>query len=331
LRVGKLEQRHFENGKTMFNSWDIGKVSGIKLRVHWTFFLLPIWIYFSSIFAGSSFAAAATSVLFVFAIFGCVLLHELGHALAARQFGIGTRDITLLPIGGIAALDRIPRNPAQELWIAVAGPLVNVVIAAVLFGAMVLSLIPPESAVALFLGQLLFANIALVVFNMIPAFPMDGGRVLRSSLAMFMEYAKATRIATSVGQACAIALGLLGLFSGNVMLMIIAGFIFLSARAENMYASYESGASRFGNQTGFPIQNEADVSNSFNGMWYTDEEAVPASLSVRSVADWLTNQRRESCSVVDSGRIIGKISRSQLIVAIYRGMGRVPVGKLVLS
>ena len=315
----------------MFNSWEMGRVSGIKLRVHWTFFLLPIWIYLASIFAGNGFAAAATSVLFVLAIFGCVLLHELGHALAARQFGIGTRDITLLPIGGIAALDRMPRKPVQELWIAVAGPLVNVVIAAALYGGMVVGLIPPESAVAPFLGQLLFANIVLVVFNMIPAFPMDGGRVLRSSLAMFMEYARATQIATSVGQACAIVLGLLGLFSGNIMLMIIAGFIYLSARAENTYASHEADAMRFGQQTGFRFPDNADVRGSFGGTSYSEDEAVPASLSVRSVADWLTNQRRESCSVVDSGRIIGKISRTQLIEAIYRGMGPMPVGQLVLS
>ena len=141
------------------------------------------------------------------------------------------RDITLLPIGGIACSDRIPRKPAQELWIAVAGPLVNVVIAAALYAALAVGIVPQSLAVESFFGQLMLANIVLVVFNMIPAFPMDGGRVLCSLLAMFMDYAAATRAATTVGQFCALGLGLLGLFSGNIMLIVIAGFVFLSARA----------------------------------------------------------------------------------------------------
>ncbi|TWU56373.1 site-2 protease family protein [Rubripirellula reticaptiva] len=117
----------------MNNSWHLGRFAGIDVRIHWTFLLVPIWIYFSSMAAGSGAVAATVAVLFVLAIFGCVVLHEYGHSLTARRFGIGTRDITLLPIGGVASLQRMPRNPWQELAISVAGPAVNVVIATVLF------------------------------------------------------------------------------------------------------------------------------------------------------------------------------------------------------
>ncbi len=313
----------------MNNSWELGSVSGIKLRVHWTFLLLPIWIYFSTIMAGSGIAAAATSVLFVLAIFGCVLLHELGHAMAARQFGIATRDITLLPIGGVASLERIPRKPLQELWIAVAGPLVNVAIATVIFLGLSFSPISVLPAAGHFLGQLGLVNVVLVLFNMIPAFPMDGGRVLRSFLAMFMDYVQATNIAATVGQVCAVGLALLGLFSGNVMLILVAGFVFLAARAENMFVSGQSSGIQFVPQSDSVVDESPKTLSQAEGVWFRDDEAVPASLSVSSVAAWLSSQRRDHCTVVDSGRIIGEITKTQLIAAIYRGLGRLPVGQLV--
>jgi Zn-dependent protease len=315
----------------MINAWNLGTVGGIKLRVHWTFFLLPIWIYVTSIVGGRGVSAAVISVLFVLAIFGCVLLHELGHAFAARQFGIGTRDITLLPIGGVAALEKIPRHPLQELWIAVAGPLVNVVIAAVLFMAISLNPAPGVSLASQFFAQLALANVVLVLFNLIPAFPMDGGRVLRSILAMFMDYAAATNAAATVGQFCAIGLGLLGLFSGQLMLLLVAGFVFLAAKAENMQVAAE--ASRFSYQPG----NESSTvemplpQGSPEGIWYRDEESVPSSLSISSAAAWLARQHRDYCAVVESGRVIGRITKSQLVAAIYRGLGRLPVGALVVS
>ncbi len=275
---------------------------------------------------------AVFSLLFVLAIFGCVLLHELGHALAARQFGIATRDITLLPIGGLAMLQRMPRNPFQELWIAIAGPLVNVVIAIVVFTGLALSPVPTSGGIGRFLWQLGAANVVLVLFNLIPAFPMDGGRVLRSVLAMFMDYVSATRIATVIGQFSAVGLGLLGLASGNFMLLLIAGFVFLAARAENLSVAN----SRY--QPTSPIQYieprqyfDGGQSTSPNGISFMDEEPVPSSLTVTSVAAWLANQHRDYCPVVESGHVIGRITMSQLVAAIYRGLGRVPVGQLVMT
>lgn len=213
--------------------WKLGNLSGIGVYIHWSFWLLPAWILFS---AGGGIAQAIGSVIFVFAIFGCVVLHEMGHALMARHFGIGTRDITLYPIGGVASLERIPRRPSQELAIAVAGPAVNVIIAGLLLVLLLVAGIGSQGLVfslagGSFLLNLLFVNVGLVIFNMLPAFPMDGGRVLRSLLAMRKPYLRATEIAVRVGQVVAIMLGLLGLMSGGT-LVFIAVFIFLAAAAE---------------------------------------------------------------------------------------------------
>jgi Zn-dependent protease len=315
----------------MNNSWNLGSVSGINLRVHWTFLLLPAWIYFSSISAGSGVVTAAISVLFLLAVFGCVVLHEFGHAMAARQFGIGTRDITLLPIGGVASLERMPRNPLQELWIAVAGPLVNIVIATAILMGLAINPTTGSTVLSQFFGQLMLANVVLVVFNMIPAFPMDGGRVLRSILAMFMDYAQATNVAASVGQVCAIGLGLLGLFSGNFMLLFVAGFVYLAAKAESMQVANEASGVRFeghGNRFASDLRRD---NRQVDGGGLRDDAAVPASLSVSSVAAWLGSERRDRCAVVESGQVIGEISKSQLIAAIYRGLGRIPVGQLMAS
>lgn len=213
--------------------WKLGKLAGIGVYLHWSFWLLPAWILLS---AGGSPAGAVGSVLFVFAIFGCVVLHELGHALMARHYGIGTRDITLYPIGGVANLERMPRRPSQELAIALAGPAVNVVIAGVLFSILLVAGIGAQGLMfsvvgGSFLVSLLAVNIALVVFNMLPAFPMDGGRVLRAFLAMRVPYLRATEIAVRVGQGVAIVLGLLGLLTGGTLLFV-ALFVFLAAQAE---------------------------------------------------------------------------------------------------
>ena len=213
--------------------WKLGNVAGIGVYIHWSFWLLPVWILLS---AHGGLGGALSSVLFVFAIFGCVILHELGHALMARHFNIGTRDITLYPIGGVASLERIPRRPSQELAIALAGPAVNVVIAAALFVLLLVVGVGTQGLVFTFAGgsflvNLLLVNVALVVFNMLPAFPMDGGRVLRALLAMRLPYLRATEIAVRVGQGVAIVLGLVGLFTGGTI-VFVALFVFLAAQAE---------------------------------------------------------------------------------------------------
>lgn len=217
-------------------SWSlpIGRFGPTLLRVHVTFFLLLAWIGLSAWQRGGV-PAARDSLLFIVLIFTCVVLHEFGHILVARRFGIETPDVTLLPIGGVASMSRMSDKPEQELAIAVAGPLVNVAIAVLLF--LVLGTIHPDHvtriddpAVSLF-ARLAAANVFLVLFNMIPAFPMDGGRVLRALLAMYFGRARATRMAAALGQALALVFGFLGLF-GHPLLIFIAIFVYIAAAGE---------------------------------------------------------------------------------------------------
>lgn len=217
-------------------SWKVGQIAGIDLRIHATFVLLLGWVGASYWVAGRSVHMALSGVTFIVALFACVVLHELGHAMAARKFGIRTRDITLLPIGGLARLERIPEEPQKELWIALAGPAVNVAIAAVLFIWLVAThewepMDRLRVAAGPFVERLLMANIWLVLFNLVPAFPMDGGRVLRALMAARMPYLKATQIAANVGQGLAFAFGFAGLFL-NPMLLFIGLFVWIGAAQE---------------------------------------------------------------------------------------------------
>lgn len=231
-------------------NWSVtlGRVGGTELKVHATFFLLLAWV----VAAGSvaeGLAAALVNAAFIVAIFACVVLHELGHAAMARRFGIRTPDITLLPIGGMARLERFPDDPRQEILIAIAGPAVNVAIwlaLTILLNAQVsLDLMGSfEDPSQGFLARLATINLVLVVFNLLPAFPMDGGRVLRAVLEMSMGRARATAIAAGVGQATAFLFGFLGLSSGNPILVLIAVFIFFAAGAEGADASLRSKAAR---------------------------------------------------------------------------------------
>jgi Zn-dependent protease len=199
-------------------SWRIGRVAGIGIYIHATFWLLILFILVDYWVQGHNVMMALAGVVFVMAIFGCIVLHELGHALMARRFGIRTRDITLLPIGGLARLERMPEKPLEELWVALAGPAVNVVIAALLFGVLVALGGQPgwwkfQWVGGSFLNKLMVVNVWLVAFNLIPAFPMDGGRVLRALLATRMEYTDATHVAARIGQGIAYLFGLVGLFT----------------------------------------------------------------------------------------------------------------------
>lgn len=218
-------------------SYSIGRLFGSELRVHATFFLLLAWIGTASWLSDGP-AAAIISILFVLALFSCVVAHELGHALMARRYGVRTPDITLLPIGGMARLERIPENPREEIAVAMAGPAVNIVIwmvLVVIFGAQgnPLTLFSMEGASQGFFERLAAANLFLAIFNMIPAFPMDGGRVLRAALSSAVGRVRATRVASQAGQLIAFLFGYLGLVSGNPILLLIAIFVFLAAMAEN--------------------------------------------------------------------------------------------------
>ena len=213
-------------------------VAGTVVRVHPTFFLLLAWIATVYWRKGGP-SEAIYGVVFIVILFVCVVLHEFGHIFMARRYGIKTPDVTLLPIGGVAALERMPEKPGQEIMVALAGPAVNLVIAALLLiplgGQIDLQNITSmQHAPIDLLSQVAFANIALFIFNLIPAFPMDGGRVLRAALAFNMDYARATRVAANIGQGLAILIGVLGLL-GNPFLILIALFIFIAAAGESGY------------------------------------------------------------------------------------------------
>ncbi len=216
-------------------SWKMGRVAGIDLYLHATFLL--VFLFLQNVRGG-----VIESVLFICSVFGCVLLHELGHALAARQFGIRTIDITLYPIGGVARLERMPRAPGAELVIALAGPAVNFAIAAAItslffLGAAGFGLTWSFTS---YLGELLLINLGLGLFNLIPAFPMDGGRVLRAGLSTMLGRAQATHVASIVGQVLAVLFAFAALrWTGDPIHLALAAFIFFAARSEDAHVRYE--------------------------------------------------------------------------------------------
>jgi len=216
-------------------SVSIGSIAGTAIRLHVTFLLFLVWIFFASYSSGGA-EAAWTSLAFMILLFACVVAHEFGHIFMARRFGVATPTVTLLPIGGVAQLERIPEKPWEEFLVAVAGPAVNVAIAAVLvlvLGASLdtANLAGMDKSTVSMIDRLAVVNVFLVLFNMIPAFPMDGGRVLRAALASRLGHVRATEIAATIGQFVAFVLGFLGLF-GNPLLIFIAIFVYLAAASE---------------------------------------------------------------------------------------------------
>lgn len=305
-------------------SLPLGRPFGIKLFVHWTFLLLIGWILFNEYRGGGDWNSAAWTVGFVLAIFACVTLHELGHALAARQYGINTRDINLLPIGGVANLEKIPRDPKQELWVAAAGPLVNVGIAALLYlGLRLTGALPDMAELAnqeepvgitanTFLPALMSINVVLVLFNLIPAFPMDGGRMLRALLATRMDHLKATEAAVGVGQVAAIGFVIAGLFY-NPFLLIIAIFVYLGARAE---LNYE--------QTS--VQLSGHTVGDITMRQYT--ELHPFEPLSRAV-DVLLNTQETHFLVLDSGELRGILMRDDIIRGLHAEGPETPVQRVM--
>ena len=233
-------------------SWKIGRFAGIDVYVHATFLLLILWVVALHWFAEHNMQGVLSGVIFIVALFACVVLHEFGHALTARRYGIPTKDITLLPIGGVSRFERMPDKPWQEFWVAVAGPIVNLAIAAVLFVILLFtSGLTPVKGLSVtagpFLYRLLAANVLLAVFNLIPAFPMDGGRVLRALLATRMDHVRATQTAAAVGQGIALIFGLVGLFF-DPFLVFIALFVWIGASAESHSVQFKDAFS------GIPIR-----------------------------------------------------------------------------
>lgn len=289
----------------MKSALQIGSVSGIGIRLHWTFLLLVAGIFAFYMVQGDSVAAALVGVGLILAVFGCVVLHELGHALTARRFDVPTRDITLYPIGGVARLQRIPEEPMKEFWIAVAGPAVNVVIAAALLAVVVVTnaSLSPEAFVdptANFLGTLLWLNVILVGFNLLPAFPMDGGRVLRSLLATRMNYARATQIAANVGQGMAILFGIVGLIGFNPILLFIALFVYVGAQQEAQQAMMRAVTE------GVAVRQ---------AMITRFVELGPDDTLGRAVEELLAGSEQDF-PVVDNASIVGILTRKRLLKAL---------------
>jgi Zn-dependent protease len=298
-------------------SWKVGKVVGIDLYVHVTLLLLIVWIAFSYWVAGRTLGAALTGIGFILALFGSVLLHELGHALTAARYGIRTRDITLYPIGGVARLERMPEEPARELRVAAAGPAVSLALAAV-FGMLAVWSGDPEPIRSVlagggsFLDRLAAANLVLATFNLIPAFPMDGGRMLRALLAMRMEYTRATEIAATLGQGFAVVIGLLGLL-WNPMLLFIGFFVWIGAAQESRVVQMQSVLS--------DIPIEGVMIREFRTLSPSDplERAVTLML-----AGW-----QPDFPVVESGEVTGVLRRSDLLTALARGNEHARVGDVM--
>ncbi len=298
-------------------SFSIGRIAGIDVRVHGTFFLLLAWIGFVFSREGGL-PAAIDGILFVLLIFLCVVLHEFGHALAARRYGIKTHDITLLPIGGLARLERMPDKPGEEIVVALAGPAVNVIIAAGLWVVIGLTggLPDPqtiEQTRAPLALRLFTVNIWLVLFNMIPAFPMDGGRVMRAFLAMRMNYARATRVAASIGQGIAFIFFILGIW-GNPMLLLIAVFIYFGASSEAAFAQLKS------------ISKDLRVSAAM----VTQFQSLPLNATLDAAVEALLRTSQHDFPVTDDlGKVHGILTRDDMIAALRRSGVDTPVAEVM--
>jgi Zn-dependent protease/CBS domain-containing protein len=292
----------------------IGSIAGIRVEIHVTFFLFVGWIAIREGLLTGHPERALSSIALILLVFGCVLLHELGHALTARRYGIRTRDIVLLPIGGVARLQRMPDQPAQEIVVALAGPAVNVVIAAALWVALG-GLWGGEAIRPLgdgLLETLLTINLMMVGFNLIPAFPMDGGRVLRALLAFRLPYVRATRIAATVGQGIALLFGVIGFFY-NPMLMFVALFVFLAAGEEHALVRTRASLS------GLPAR--AAMISEFDALDVHDP--------IQHAVDLLMAGSQQDFPVTENGMPVGVLTRSDLLLALQRSAPQTPVGEVI--
>jgi Zn-dependent protease/CBS domain-containing protein len=285
------------------------EVGGTAVRMHVTFLLLLAWIAALHWSRGGA-PAAVGGVLFIMALFACVVLHEFGHIVAARRYGIRTPDVTLLPIGGVASLERMPERPGQEIVVALAGPAVNLVIALVLMfvlGAQfdLSQMAQLEQAQTTLIGRIAAANVMLFVFNLIPAFPMDGGRVLRALLAIGMGYTRATRVAAYIGQGLAVVFAFFGLM-GNPLLLLIAVFIFVAASGEAGYVQARDYARGY-------LASHAMIT--------AYQTLGPASTADDAAALLLRTTQQEFPVVDGAGILRGVVTREALIQALQEKGG----------
>ena len=290
-------------------SISLGRVFGIALRVHVTFLLLLGWAAYAG-YAEHGSEGMWWALLMIVSIFVCVGLHELGHSVVAQRLGVQVRSITFLPIGGVAGMRSIPENPRHELAITVAGPLVNVVI------ALLLTLVPmglkwpraddfwpyfPPRDLASFLESLLRANLLMVIFNLIPAFPMDGGRILRALLAMKLRYVRATAIAVTVGQAIAVLFFVYGLYRGSPMLPIIGFFIFWGAETEERMVRMRA------------LLRDMEVDDVMNRNFV----AVSPQDTIAQCLEKIYQTGQEDYPVLDNGKLVGLLTRRDILQAVH--------------
>lgn len=282
-------------------SWKIARLWGIDIYMHATFLLILGWVAYSYWVEFHRVNAVLGGVLFILALFACVVFHEYGHALMARRFGVKTRDITLYPIGGVARLERIPEKPIEELWVAIAGPAVNVFIAAVLAAYLAVSGgLTQGMHLSLtsggFVPRLLAVNLLLVAFNLLPAFPMDGGRVLRALLAMRMDHLRATQVAATVGQAMAFLFGFIGLFI-DPLLLFIAFFVWIGAEQEASTARIKHSLG------GIPVSRAMQTSFA----------VLAPGDSLAHAVELILSGSQHDFPVVQDGRVLGILERDTLI------------------
>ncbi|WP_342799702.1 site-2 protease family protein, partial [Methylacidimicrobium cyclopophantes] len=299
-------------------AWKIGVVRGIGIYVHFTFLLLVTWVAVGSYMARGSAADAISSILFLIPLFAIIVLHELGHALTAQRFGIQTRDITLYPIGGVARLERMPDDPRQELLVALAGPAVNVVLAGLLYLILVLrGTMESWSAVHWVSGNLLlnlfWINVVLAGFNLLPAFPMDGGRILRALLATRMDAVRATQIAAAIGQSMAILFAVFGFLSHNPFLLFIALFVWMGAAQEASVAQVKTALASI------PVSH----------VMMTEFHVLGPDDPLRVAVQHLLAGYHLDFPVVSDGEVLGILTRSNLVEGLSRYGEAAPVAEVM--
>lgn len=285
-------------------TWNLGRIAGIPIRMHLTLVILLAWIAVSYALAGAGLGVTAIGLLLVLTIFAVIVVHELGHALVARRYGIATRDIMLLPVGGIASMERTPDKPSQELAVAVVGPLINLVIAGLLWAGIEIvggstRLSEVTSVGGAIATQLMWINVGLAVFNLLPAFPMDGGRALRALLAMRLGHERATNIAATLGRLFAVVIGIVGLFV-NPLMLLIAIVVWMGATQERALVHLKSVIS------GVPV----------SAAMLRRVESVTPEQPLEDAAALLVRGGLNQLPVIDHGKAVGVITRSDVATAL---------------
>ena len=303
-------------------SLSLGRISGIKIYLHWTFVILLAWVLINQWQQGNSVSQITYTLLFILVVFGCVLLHELGHAIVAKRYSITTKDITLLPIGGLARLKRIPENPAEELWVALAGPAVNLIVSLLISFYLLLKpvqLVPELTTLTLlsldgFMVNLFLVNLLLAGFNLIPAFPMDGGRVLRALLTFKLSRVKATKVAVTTGQLIAIFLAFLGLLY-NPFLLLIAIFVYLGAQFELNFVEQKA------------LLGPYRVRDVMMQQYQVLEIHNPISKAVQLLLD----TQDKDFVVMDQGKLMGMVTVKQIISSLRQLGENAPLSEIALQ